>query len=68
MIIQYIPRFKKQYKKLTTKIQKQFDERIILFLEDPSNPILRTHPLKGSFNGYWSININGYLSYILKKR
>jgi addiction module RelE/StbE family toxin len=61
MIIQYTPRFKKQYKKLSVKLQNQFDERLQLFFEDPTNPMLRTHPLKGTYSGYWSINISGDL-------
>jgi len=66
--IQYTPKFKKQYKKLSTKLQKQFDERFILFTEDPTNPVLRAHPLKGSYNGYWSMNISGDLRAIYLKR
>ncbi len=59
MIIQYLPRFKKQYAKLPAPYQRQFDERIRLFVADPTDPRLRVHPLKGKFAGYWSMNING---------
>lgn len=59
MNIQYLPKFKKQYKKLPTKFQLQFDERLSLFLADPTDPRLRVHPLKGQFAGYWSMNVNG---------
>jgi addiction module RelE/StbE family toxin len=61
MKIQYTPKFKKQYKKLPAELQKQFDERLMLFVENPTNPVLRGHPLKGSYSGYWSMNINGDL-------
>ena len=61
MTIQYTPKFKKQYKKLPNKLQHQFDERLKLFIRDPTNPKLRVHPLKGSFSGYWSMNISGDL-------
>jgi addiction module RelE/StbE family toxin len=61
MKIRYTPKFKKQYKKLSVKLQNQFDERLQLFVKDPTNPVLRTHPLKGSYAGYWSMNINGDL-------
>ncbi len=67
MKIQYIPKFKKQYKKLPSKLQHQFDERLKLFVRDPTNPILRNHPLKGSYSGYWSINISGDLRAIYLK-
>ena len=59
MIIQYAPKFKKQYKKLPKKFQEQFDDRVRLFVIDPTNPKLRVHPLKGSYAGYWSMNVNG---------
>jgi addiction module RelE/StbE family toxin len=59
MIIRYLPKFKKQYKKLPPKFQLQFDEKVQLFINDPTNPQLRVHPLKGAFAGYWSMNVNG---------
>ena len=59
MKISYLPKFKKQFAKLTPKIQNQFADRLELYLNDPSVFRLRNHPLKGNFAGYWSINING---------
>lgn len=59
MIIQYLPKFKKQYKKLPVKFQNKFDERLRLFIVNPTSPQLRVHPLKGNYAGYWSMNING---------
>ena len=59
MIIRYLPKFKKQYKKLPQKIQNQFDEKIALFVADPTLPVLKVHPLRGNFKGYWSMNVNG---------
>lgn len=59
MTIRYLPKFKQQYKKLPKKIQEQFDEKIALFATDPTLPVLKVHPLKGKFKGYWSMNVNG---------
>jgi addiction module RelE/StbE family toxin len=59
MTIRYLPKFKKQYKKLPKKIQDQFDEKIQLFSIDPTLPMLKVHPLKGNYAGYWSMNVNG---------
>lgn len=59
MIIKYLPKFKKQYKKLPKTFQLQFDDRLRLFVVDPTDPRLRVHPLKGKFAGYWSMNVNG---------
>lgn len=39
--------------------QDQFDEKIALFVVDPTLPALKVHPLKGKFKGYWSMNVNG---------
>jgi addiction module RelE/StbE family toxin len=51
--------FRRQYKKLPTKLQQQFDERFQLFIIDPTHPQLRVHPLKGTYAGYWSMNVSG---------
>lgn len=68
MIIQYTPKFKKQYQKLPKKFQDQFDARLKLFVMDSINVKLRIHPLKGKFLGYWSMNINGDLRAIYLKK
>ena len=68
MTIQYMPKFKKHYKKLPNKFQQQFDERLQLFLLDPTNPKLRVHPLKGNFAGYWSMDISGDIRALYIKR
>lgn len=59
MIIRRTEKFKRQYKKLPLKIQIQFRDRLILFRDDPTNRLLRLHPLKGKYKDYWSINISG---------
>ena len=61
MTIQYLPALKKQYRKLPRKFQQQFDDRLRLFLADPTDPRLRVHPLKGDYAGYWSMNVSGDL-------
>lgn len=68
MTIQYMPKFKKQYKKLPKKFQLQFDERVRLFALDPSDPMLRVHPLKGKFAGYWSMDVSGDIRALYIKR
>jgi addiction module RelE/StbE family toxin len=66
MKILYLKSFKKQYKKLPKKQQLQFDSRLVLFVISPTSPELRNHPLKGSYYGYWSINISGDLRALYK--
>lgn len=59
MRVRYLPKFKRQYKKLPEKIQNRFDERLALFAVDRTNVQLRVHPLRGRYVGYWSMNISG---------
>lgn len=49
--------FEKQYKKLPAKIQKQFADRLLLFLNDKRHPLLDVHSLKGEYAGLWSFNV-----------
>jgi len=51
--------FKKRYKKIPTKIRRQFEERLRLFAKEPFHPILNNHPLTGDRLGQWSINVTG---------
>jgi mRNA interferase YafQ len=54
-------RFKKQYKKLRRAEQARCDERLLLFAENPHNPMLEDHALSGELSGFRSINIGGDL-------
>ncbi len=68
MVIRYSPKFIKQYRKLPAKPQDQFDDRLRLFRTDPTAPSLRLHPLKGRYQGYWSISVSGDLRAIYLER
>ena len=57
MIILYIPRFVRQYKKLPREIKDQAKNKESIFRQNPFDPQLKTHKLKGSFEGYWSFSI-----------
>lgn len=50
--------FEKQYKKLQPKTQKQFTERLKLFLEDRNHPLLHVHSLAGKYEGLYSFNVS----------
>lgn len=67
MRVDFTKQFWRQYHKLPPKFQQQFDERLVLFLEDPSMPQLRVHPLKGKFAGYWSMNVSGDLRALYRR-
>ncbi len=51
--------FKKQYKKLPTKIQKKFAGRLDIYLTQESHMVLRIHTLKGNKYPLKSMNITG---------
>lgn len=68
MTVSYTKKFKKQYSKLHVKIQDQFDSRILLFMEDPTNRILRVHSLKGRYKNYYSIDITGDIRAIYTRK
>lgn len=61
MQIIFSKRFKKQYKKLPIKLQLQTKNRIELWQEQPSNPLLHLHQLGGELSKFYSINISGDL-------
>ncbi len=68
MTVDFTKNFHRQYKKLPKVIQQQFNTRLRLFLIDPTDPRLRVHSLKGHYQGYWSMNVNGDIRalYLLK--
>jgi mRNA interferase RelE/StbE len=47
---QFSRRFKKEYHKLPKEIQKTFDEKLSLFLQNPSYPSLRVKQIQGTKN------------------
>ena len=59
MRIEFHRLFKKRYKKISLKIRRQFDERLLLFEKEPFHPMLNNHPLGGDREGQWSINVTG---------
>jgi len=57
--VKYEYEFVKNYKKVSKKIKFAFNKRLLLLLNDPKNPALRNHMLKGNYIGYRSINVTG---------
>lgn len=53
--------FKRSYKKMPTKIKKDFSEKIKIFQKYPFQPNLNTHKLKGKLDEYYSFYLkDGY--------
>ena len=59
MEIKYSSVFRKQHKKLPIKIKSAFKLRLVLFMKNPSAPMLRNYQLTGKFKYFRSINITG---------
>lgn len=66
MKIRFHKNFDKQYKKLKAGEKEKVRERLQLFLENPFDPLLDNHPLKGKYSDYRSINITGDLRALYK--
>lgn len=59
MIASYSKLFIKQAKKLNPEVRKKLQERIAMFSDNPLNPLLRNHTLKGKYKEYRSIDVTG---------
>ena len=62
MKVELHPAFKKYYKKRISnnpKLVAKTASRLKLFRENPANPILNDHPLKGSKNNFRSFSVTG---------
>ena len=61
-------RFKKEYRRLSEKVQKQFTERLEMLREDICHPKLRVHSLVGNKKGFMSMNVTGdYCAWFTKE-
>ncbi len=58
MKVRFKPSFLRELGKLPPALQKESEEKIILFRQDPQHPSLRVHKLKGRLRGYWSFSVN----------
>jgi len=58
MIIYPSSQFKKSYKKLPRFIQNKAKIKDRLFRQNPFNPALDTHKLKGKLKNHWSYSVD----------
>ena len=59
MIIRYSKKFKKQYEKLSPKLQQKTKNAIGLWSTNPADESLRLHQLSGKLKRFYSIDITG---------
>ncbi len=67
MKFDYSSRFKKQYKKLPEKIKAKVNEKLLIFVEDEFNLLLKSHKLHGEYSSYRGISITGDIRVVYKK-
>jgi len=68
--IEYDRRFKKNFQNRIIphkKILKRFKDRLELFVQNPRNPILKDHKLKGAEKEYRAFSITGDIRIIYIK-
>ena len=58
MKIIYTSRFIRKYRKLSGAIKDLAEIKEELFRQDPFNPILKTHKLKGALDGLWAFSLD----------
>lgn len=56
--------FKGYYKKLSVKQKIIFNQRIVLFIKNPRNPLLKVHKLHGNLNNTYAFSLGGDLRVI----
>ena len=66
MQIRFHHNFRKQFQKLNRRQREKAEERLATFIENPFDPVLRNHPLKGRYLDYRSIDLSGDLRAIYK--
>jgi len=59
MEIRFHQKFKKAFKKQSPKIQKNFFEKMEVFIEDQFHYSLNNHALSGKFIGWRSFDVTG---------
>jgi mRNA-degrading endonuclease YafQ of YafQ-DinJ toxin-antitoxin module len=55
--IYYTQNFERKAKKLPRILKSEIQNREKLFRDNPFNPILKTHKLKGKLKNFWSFSI-----------
>lgn len=51
--------FDKRFRKLPVRVQRQFHERLRMFLANPTHPQLKNHVLRGPLSGFRAIAVTG---------
>lgn len=66
MEVLFSTHFQRDAKRLSKSKQKMVEERLVLFIHNPFDSILKTHKLTGSLNELWSFSIDFHLRVIFE--
>lgn len=58
MKVRTLPKFERQYKKLTNDLKDVAEKKFDIFLNDPHDSRLKTHKLTGALMGFMAFSIN----------
>ena len=58
MKVRTLPKFERQYKKLTNDLKNIAEKKFDIFLNDPYDSRLKTHKLTGALMGFMAFSIN----------
>lgn len=58
MKVRTLPKFERQYKKLTNDLKDIAEKKFNIFLNDPYDSRLKTHKLTGALMGFMAFSIN----------
>ncbi len=67
-IIQRTKGFEKTFKKIPSKIQQKFIEKLEVFLDDENNINLKTHRLKGMKKNEFAFSVTGDVRAVYRKQ
>jgi len=58
MEILYLPKFARQYKKLSLQVKERAERKEKMFRRNPFDPRLKTHKLMGSLEGFYAFSVD----------
>lgn len=67
MKIKFHKNFEKKFKKLSPLLKKRVISAMSVFLENPLDPSLKNHPLKGGLKGKRSFSVTGDVRVIFEE-
>ena len=58
MRILYHPKFAREYRKLAESVKDAAEKKEQMFRQDPFDPRLKAHKLKGALRGFWAFSVD----------